>query len=440
MQNSKTKTKQRRKDDSKRGLMTISPPAKVKSRALAGARVLASGVDSLNLALDVKWKDPLFLEILEIYRENAQNLGKSFPLTLRIPKLNEELLFNFAPYGTKGYKWLLSGNEYALRLYDSMEPKSRPNVMIEIRSETLWRRGILEAIDVILEALRGWGAKIINVKTSRIDLCMDVLLPAELWKESLFKKKVSRSRSVTKHEIAMYLTGVSIGKGKLSGRIYDKAYEIEKISHKTWMYKIWGIDKVPENKRAIRIEFQLLREPIKELGFDTIEETLQNLEAIWAYCTQDWLKFQTNQGKHHTQRKVLPWWSLVQNSFLGIPEPTPAIRSKAVHTTQIQLSSQIVGLITSLAATKDQFGDEPLLSKVSQEALVHVFRKALRIVGKSNEDLCNSINDKRARNHRGKQKYRSANWKRLNRGLPTDMFALAQILDDPYQLNFDDES
>ena len=419
--------------------MTISPPAKVKSGTLVGAKVLASGVDSLNLALDVKWEDPLFLEILEIYRKNAQDLGKSFPLTLRIPKLNEELLFNFAPYGTKGYKWLLSGHEYALRLYDSMEPKSRPNVMIEIRSETLWRRGIREAIDVILEALRGWGANIINVKTSRIDLCMDILLPKRLWKESLFRNMVARSRNDAKYTKNKDLTGVTIGKGKLSGRIYDKALEIQISSNKTWMYKVWEIDEVPENKRAIRIEFQLLREPIKELGFDTIEETLQNLEAIWAYCTQEWLKFQTNPGKHHTQRKVLPWWKLVQNSFLGIPEPTPAVRSKAVQTTQQQLASQIVGLITSLAATKDQFGDEPLLSEVSPEALTNVFRKALRIVAKSNEELCESINDKRARNHRGKQKHQSANWKRLNRGLPSDMDSQAQNLDDPHWLNFDEK-
>ncbi len=104
------------------------------------------------------------------------------------------------------------------------------------------------------------------------------------------------------------------------------------------------------------------------------------------------------------------------------------------------LASQIVGLTTSLAATKDQFGDEPLLSKVSFKSLGFVFQKALRISGKSEEELCESINEKRARNHRGKQKYQSANWKRLNRGLPTDMMALAQALEDPYQLNFDAES
>lgn len=420
--------------------MTISPPAKVRKSILAGVRVLASGVDSLNLALDVKWSDDFIFEILELTKDNALKLNKPIPFVINIPSRDEQLLFNFAPHGTKGYKWLFSSNEFAFRLYDALEPKSRPNVMVEIRSETLWRRGIQESLDIINEALKRWGGDVLNRKTSRIDLCMDVLIPAGLWNESLFANMVARARNVAKYTKNDELQGVQIGKGKLTGRLYDKALEIETASHKTWMYLVWGIKEVKEHERAIRIEFQLLRETIKELGFDTIDETIQNLEAIWAYCSKEWLKFQANPGKHHTQRKTLAWWCQVQNSFLGIPKPTSAIRSKAVRTTQIQLSSQVVGLITSLAATKDQFGDEPLFSEISFESLGYVFQKALRISGKSEEELRDAINEKRARNHRGKQKYISANWERLNRGLPTDTQSLAHALSEPYWLNFDDHS
>ncbi len=420
--------------------MTISPPAKVSPSTLAGVRVLTSGVDSLNLALDVKWKDDFLFEILEVAKGIALKAFEPVPITIRIPKRDEELLFNLAPHGTKGYKWLFSNNEFAFRMYDSLKPKSRPNVMVEIRSETLWRRGIREALDIITEALKVWGATILRMKTSRIDLCLDMLIPAHLWTENIFDNMVARARNVAKYIKNDDLTGVQIGKGKLTGRLYDKALEIETSSHKTWMYNVWGIKEVEEHERAIRIEFQLLRESVKELGFDTIEETIGNLDAIWAYCSQDWLKFQTNPGKHHTQRKTLLWWEQVQNSFLGIQEPNSAIRSKAVRTTQLQLASQIVGLTTSLAATKDEFGGEPLFSEITYESLGLVFQKALRISGKSEEVLRDAVNEKRAKNYRGKQKYQSANWKRLNRGLPTDMVALAPILDDPYQLNFDDES
>jgi hypothetical protein len=440
MKKSKPKQKQRRKDSTKRGLMTISPPAKVSPSSLAGVRVLTSGVDSLNLALDVKWKDPFLFEILEAAKNIALKRFEPVPLTIQIPSRDEVLLFNLAPHGTKGYKWLFSNNEFAFRMYDALKPQSRPNVMVEIRSETLWRRGIREALDIISEALKALGANILRVKTSRIDLCLDMLIPVHLWSESLFDNMVARARNVAKYTKNDALTGVQIGKGKLTGRLYDKALEIETSSHKTWMYNVWGIKQIEECERAIRIEFQLLRETIKELGFDTIDETIQNLDAIWAYCSQDWLKFQTNPGKHHTQRKTLLWWSQVQNSFLGVQEANSAIRSKAVRTTQLQLASQIVGLTTSLAATKDEFGDEPLFAQISYESLGLVFQKALRLSGKTEKELREAINDKRARNHRGKQKYQSANWKRLNRGLPTDMQALTLSLENPDWLELEDAS
>lgn len=440
MTKSQTKQKQRRKDELKRGLMTISPPVKVKPSVLAGVQVLSSGIDSLNLALDVKWHDTMIFEIFEAAKFVAQKRNEPVPITMEVPSQNELMLFNFAPHGTKGYKWLFSNNEFAFRLYDSLGPKSRPNVMVEIRSETLWRRGIRDCLELIKEGLKQWGGKIIKAKTSRIDLCMDVLIPAHFWTEDLLGNMVSRARKVAKYTESGELEGTQIGKGKLVGRLYDKALEIRTQSQKTWMYKVWGIKEVKEHDRAIRIEFQFLRETIKELGFDTIEDTLNHLESIWAYATQQWLKFQTNPGKHHTQRKTLLWWEQVQNSFLGVQEPTPAIRSKAVHTTQLQLASQIVGLITSLAATKDEFGNEPLFSKITYESLGHVFQKALRISGKSEEDLKEAVNDKRAKNWRGKQKYQSANWNRLNLGLPADMQSIACALEDPYWLNLNDDS
>jgi hypothetical protein len=440
MKNSKTKQKLRRTDSTKRGLMTISPPAKVSPSTLAGVKVLASGVDSLNLALEVVWEDSIIFEILEAAKNIALKTREAVPFTIRIPNRDEELIFNMAPHGTKGYKWLFSNHEFAFRLYDAPKPKSRPNVMVEIRSETLWRRGIQESLEIITDALKQWGGDVLRMKASRIDLCLDFLLPASLWNEALFDNMVARARNVATYTKSRELEGVQIGKGKFSARFYDKALEIETKSQKFWMYKVWGIKEVPENKKAIRVEFQLLRESIKELGFDLVDETIGHLDAIWGYATKDWLKFQSKPGKHHTQRKTLLWWSIIQNSFLGVQSPTSAIRSKAVHTTQYQLASQIVGLITSLAATKDQYGGKALYSEVSYKTLEAVFKKALRITGKTELELRDKVNEKRAKHNRGKQKYESANWERLNRDLPADMTSLAYAHSHSYWITLNEDS
>ena len=414
--------------------MTISPPSKVNTGLPLEPEVLASGIDSLNLSLGVKWKDGFFHELLEMNKKAARDTGQSYPTTIKIPEFNDELLFMTLPSGSKGYNWLISGTQYALKFGKALLPNSRPNVFVEIRSETLWQFGIQDAIKRILLGLEWLHAEIIVVKPSRIDLCMDILIPDCEWDGDLFRSKVSRARKVAYYTKSDILTGVHIGKDNLSCRLYDKAEEIETQSHKTWMYDVWGIAEVPENKRAIRVEFQLRREPLKDLGIDTIDDCLKALDSIWGYCTRKWLKFQTHPGKHHTQRKTLDWWQTVQNDFIGVSDPVPAIRAKAVRATQLQLANQVVGLIIALAAVDDEFGITPLFEEVSQEGLVKVFRKALNLSGKSNLELKDAVNRKRAKNYRGKGKYQLANYQRIKEGLPADMLTLGIEPDYAWEL------
>jgi len=387
-------------------------------------------VDSFNIALEVVWPDKMFFQMLDLYKSQAQKLGSSYPFFIDVSELNKQILFNVLPNGSKGYNWIISGNEFSVRFQNSLVPNSRPNVMIEIRSETIWRRGIREATRLIVFALEMHQAHIVSTKASRIDLCMDLYIPSHYWGVDLFNKLVSRSRNYNHYFKSNQLTGVHIGKGKLSCRLYDKDLEIRTISKKFWMHDVWGIDEIPDNKKVIRIEFQLLREAIKELGIDTLSESFLSLDNIWGYCTKDWLKFQSNPGKHHTQRKTLPWWSTVQNSFQGVCEPVPAIRAKAVRTTQLQLAHQIIGLTTSLAAIdREEDKNPPLFDEFSFKKLGEVFQKSLRLTEKTEEEILDSINRKRAKSHRGKLKYQVANWNRLMLGLPADTLTLA-IEDD----------
>ena len=416
--------------------MTISPPSKVNTGLPLEAEVLTSGVDSLNLSLGVKWKNTFFHELLEMGKAEAKRTGHPHPFFHNISEMDEQLVFATLPNGSKGYNWLISGNQYSVKFGKAIIPNSRPNVFIEIRSEMLWQSGIQKSIDLILLFLQKVHAEILSIKPSRIDLCMDLLIPGYEWNLDLFNKMVTRARRLAHYTENHNLTGVHVGKGVMSGRLYDKAREIETVSHKTWMYDVWGIPEVPEDKKIVRVEFQLLREPLKDLGIDTMEDCIGALDNIWAYCTQKWLKFQTNPGKHHTQRKTLPWWKMVQNKYLGVSEPVPAIRAKAVRATQFQLASQVVGLAIALASVDDEFGITPLFEEVSQEGLVKVFRKALRIAGKNSLELKDAVNRKRAKNHRGKAKYQVANYNRLAAGLPTDMLTLG-IEDDHTWILYD---
>ncbi len=78
-------------------------------------------------------------------------------------------------------------------------PISRPSVMVTIRSETLWRLGVRKSIQLILDYLVSAGGRIASIKLSRVDLCVDVILPESLWSVDLLKFSVSRCNKITVH-------------------------------------------------------------------------------------------------------------------------------------------------------------------------------------------------------------------------------------------------
>ena len=56
--------------------------------------------------------------------------------------------------------------------------------------------------------------------------------------------------------------------------------EIRDQSHKYWMYDLWNIKKgsVGPDKRVVRVEFQIRREVIKDLGIDTPKNLFEKID------------------------------------------------------------------------------------------------------------------------------------------------------------------
>jgi hypothetical protein len=130
------------------------------------------------------------------------------------------------PFGSKGYEWILEGNDYRLTIGHWLNPKSRPSIMAEIRSETLWRIGPQQAADFLKHILISSGAKALFFKVSRVDLCLDLTLPVDLWTADLVNLRATRANYAAPHFFNADLTGISIGKGAVSARLYDKIKEI----------------------------------------------------------------------------------------------------------------------------------------------------------------------------------------------------------------------
>lgn len=401
--------------------MTISPPSKVYRIPSYPAPILASGVDTLDLAIDVVWKDESFFEYLSEMKALAQQEEKDVAITFGARDGQAPLLLAIKPHGNKGHEWVLHGNDYSLTIGNWLKPKTRPSIMAHIHSEALWSLGPEASLDILLTLLRQSGARMQGVKPSRVDLCVDYLMPEKLWSLNLLKYKVTRAAYCASHIRHNALTGISIGKGKIAARLYDKPLEIKQKSKKFWMYDVWGIQSVPEGYRIIRIESQFRREAIKELGIDLTGDLFDHLDNMWAYFSQEWLKFQNNPGKHHLSRKTLPFWATIQNGFFGVQDARPLIRCQSLQTKKKQLAAQAYGTASSFIAIEQEEKGEALGHETTLKNSLHSLGQYFEQNGKNEFELNIDIFTKRAKYHKAKTKMLEVHKQRNALGFPSNL-------------------
>jgi hypothetical protein len=323
--------------------MTISHPSNVNN-------ILASGIDSLVISMNIDWKDDSFFIVLDELKEKAKEYSLDYQGSIKHFNPEEVFPFIIKPHGTKGFSWILTGADFTYKIANSTAPNSRPNGMIEFRSEALWRLGAEDVLRIALSIIEANGGHIIEAKLSRVDLCVDFLMNEKLWSQALMEYAVTRATGHDPHYKHKNFTGITIGSGVISARLYDKPLEIQQKSKKYWMFDIWGIKEVPLGKKIIRIEFQMRREALKELGLKTAEDLFQKIDQAWAYCTKNWLKFQDRPGLHHTQRSTFKWYEEIQDGFRGVQGAEPLVRKKAVSKDKKRMMQQANGYIVAIHA------------------------------------------------------------------------------------------
>ena len=278
--------------------------------------------------------------------------------------------------------------------------------------------GAENAVNLVLDLLIGQGGSNITAKPSRVDLCLDLLAPADFWTGNLLQTSVTRAQAAGLYFHNKKITGISIGKGNLSARLYDKPLEIRQKSKKYWMYDIWGLNEVPEGRKIIRTEFQLRREALVELAINSTNDLFSTHRNIWKYCTEKWLKFRTNPGKHHTQRKTYFWREIIQ-------EVTKGQRAKPSRPVQINKPAKRTvyesGSWCIMFIVRNEQYDENGILNISNffgdtiSSLIH-HQKDLERKGKSFPAI---IQNKIAKNRRLKTKNSDAILERKKQGFPT---------------------
>ncbi len=407
------------------GLIDYQPPCKPASGFAGGAiladdspaKVLCSGIDTLYLTVDVEWiptaakpggeqTTQWFKRLHDDKRRAANEHGNVFPDVLRVDDF-PAWQFNVSSYGMGGYSFMLASRFMTWKLGDWMQPSSRPSILIEFRSETLWTFGVLECMRWTRLLIEAMGGIVKTMKPSRVDMCVDVLIRADDWCTGITEKTVTRTRDFQVYMQHRQLTGLGFGgkSAKIKCRMYDKPKEIARASGKYWMYDVWGIrqDELTDDYRIIRVEFQLMREKIKELGMDNMVDLRNKQDQCWSYLTRKWLLVVTRVDKRD-RRSDAAWWKAVQRGYRGSQLACPLIPAKAVKRDVRQLKAQFDGMLVSILACHqtDIEDGQPITMREALRWVAENFRKGL------DDDISDLVKGRLAKYARAEMKIQEA--------------------------------
>lgn len=237
--------------------------------------------------------------------------------------------------------------------------------MAQLHAAYLHSMGVWTAVGLVESTLRrAVTAGPVEPMVSRIDLYADVQgWPLEI--EDM-RRFASRSRQRSGHPLGQDesaerfwclgrdLTGFDFGRrgGAVYVRIYDQTTEIRRRGL-SWLPDLWGEREAEEP--VWRVEFELRRPILVDLGLRTVDDVLAGMQDLWRYVGTDWITYRTACPDARLRRWPLdPIWEQVQAIRL-LPTELGVVRGRVTDATEQQLVQGATGYLSSLAAMHDDW-------------------------------------------------------------------------------------
>jgi len=339
---------------------------------------LVCGIDSLYLSLLVMWDEgwPKLLADMEKQKEMAQGTGG----ILWAGRGGSVL---FLPAGKPPmYRFHVQIPEAHLFIAKS-DCTTYPNIYVSIAAHSLWCNGVTESVDLVKAFIKSLGGTVVRLKVSRCDLCADYLIPGGLETDFLrrgFVAKSGKHRPIEQDgQLETYYVGDAGSVVQL--RIYDKSKQIEKEGTVGWFKNVWGIDVAGG---VWRVEFQLRRLVLNQLGINTLEDLLSKRGEIWKYLTEEWASIRYVDNENQTRRTVHEWWIDVQNCGGEFIECKGIARNYAKESTVKArwFVSHVGGCLVTYAALKGtgvlEAAGKELLGEIGRSEIGRTFEERFR--------------------------------------------------------------
>ncbi len=266
---------------------------------------LTSGVDALYLSGEGTLPARL-VEDLTLAREEARETRAEAPFELG----NET--FRVSSGGLQRYGFRLDHVRGVIAFTVS---EALPAVRVQPRASFLHAVGAESAVRWFMELVESVLGSV-SWKASRVDLFMD----SHGWELDANDRDrfLCRASQRVVYEDDALFTGLRFGSGKsgaVMARIYDKTEESRQKGTDWWPEK-WGADYRP-GERVLRVEFQVGRDLMREVGVSTPGDVLAELSGLWGYLTDQWLTYRIPSGDATKSRWLIaPEWQAVQAASL----------------------------------------------------------------------------------------------------------------------------
>lgn len=309
------------------------------------------GVDSLYLSYPGMLADSVARK-LEKLKKIAQSELEAEQAKAQ-HRVNEHI-FEVKDKGSGIFPFILRDNAFRISL---SRPKSGslPMAYVQISSSMLAAFTPCQAeskLSAILEQL----GDIEPARTSRIDLYVDFMCDVDMesWTRHAW---VTRAHNIQSYSVQGQFSGWSIGMGGvMAARLYNKTLEIE-TSGKDYLKELWrktGWDGV---RPIWRLEFEFKREVITQKGLSGLYQTLEHLDGLWAYATDEWLRL-TLPSEHDSTRSrwpIHPLWACLASIDWGENGGPLLDRFSSVSVpSEKHILSRLLSSITTLMAVNGQ--------------------------------------------------------------------------------------
>ena len=264
------------------------------------------------------------------------------------------------------FRWQLqSATGFTIQLMNRESCEgAMPNAKLVATSLVLMRLGVEEVVRQAFAALEALGADIVRNKVSRVDVCCD--LPdrkVEPLKTAFDAEHyVSRGRMSDEHgvltefrdsDMSVYrvgseVTSFNLGRCDVRMRVYEKVKECKHdivklqtlIDHRWGVFPYW----------AIRVEFQLRRGKLKELGVDSFSDWMDKRTSIVHYLTHDWFRLTDGpvDHKHPDRTPTLRVWREVQGGMASWTGGRPLLELEPIPSQPMPPDHYVKSIVGSL--------------------------------------------------------------------------------------------